>query len=339
MPLVSVIVPAYNAEKTLLETIQSVLQQTLTDFELIVINDGSTDSTLALLATIEDPRLTVFSYENGGLSAARNRGIERSSGEFITFADADDLWTPEKIESQVAALRKGVQKGVQSDTQPSTKENESVAKAGVAYSWTRSMDFSGQLFYDGNADVYSGDVYAQLLRCNFITSGSNVMITRQVIESTGVFDSTLRYCEDWDYYLRLAREWSFVVVPRYQVLYRQTEGSHSSNIANMEAAYAEVCDRAFQNVPASIQQLKPECLARVNQYLTELCLKKTKDHHSLHYARSKLWQAARLWPPILLESKTRRLLLKLIVLGLAPTAGAKLLKRISVQRGSRCIEV
>jgi GT2 family glycosyltransferase len=343
MPLVSVIIPAYNAEKTLLETVQSVLKQTFTDLELIVIDDGSADSTLALLATVKDPRLTVYSYENGGLATARNRGIERSSGEFITFIDADDLWTPEKVECQVAALQKNLQSGVQSDDQSTAKRETSANKVGVAYSWTKAMDDSGELFYDGNADTYSGDVYAQLLRCNFITSGSNVMITRQAIASVGVFDNTLRYCEDWDYYLRLARQYSFVVVPHYQVLYRQTVGSHSSNVPKMEAAYARVCDRAFQNVPAhlqaQIQQLKPECLARVSQYLTQLALKSPEDKQSLRYAWGKLWQATCLWPKILLESKTRRLLVKLLVLGLSPSAGSKLLKRISVQRGSRCIKV
>ncbi len=326
MPLVSIIVPAYNAEKTILETVQSVLQQTLIDFELIVINDGSTDGTLEVLSAVEDSRLTIFSYENGGLATARNRGIERSSGEFITFIDADDLWTPEKVESQVAALQQSI-------------VNESEKKVGVAYSWTRAMDAAGELFYEGNADTHSGDVYAQLLRCNFISSGSNVMLTRAAIASSGVFDSSLRYCEDWDYYLRLARAWSFVVVPQYQVLYRQTVGSLSTNVPNMEAAYGLVCDRAFQDIPEHIQRLKPECLARVNQYLTQLCLKSSDDRQSLRYARHKLWQATLLWPKILLESKTRRLLFKLIILGLSPVSGAKLLKRISVQRGSRCIEV
>jgi glycosyltransferase involved in cell wall biosynthesis len=325
-PLVSVIVPAYNAEKTILETVQSVLQQTFSEFELIVINDGSTDGTLEVLATVGDPRLAVFSYENGGLATARNRGVERSSGEFITFIDADDLWTPEKIESQVAALQQSMR-------------SESGKKAGVAYSWTRSMDAGGELFYDGNADTFAGDVYAQLLRCNFISSGSNIMLTRQAIAATGVFDDGLRYCEDWEYYLRLAREWPFVVVPQYQVLYRQTRGSLSSNVLKMEAAYVQVCDRAFQNVPEAIQKLKPECLARVNQHLTQLCLKSSDDRQSLLYAQHKLWQATLLWPKILLESKTHRLLFKLIILGLSPVSGAKLLKRISVQRGSRCIEV
>lgn len=319
MPLVSVVIPAYNAEKTIIETVRSVLQQTLKDFELIVINDGSTDGTRSRLEEISDPRLKVLSYENGGLAVARNRGIENASGEFVTFIDSDDLWTPDKLEKQVAALQAN-------------------PKAGVVYSWTRSMDYSGQLFYEGSSASYSGNVYAQLLRCNFITSGSNVMVTRAAIATSGVFDSTLRHCEDLEYYLRLARTWPFVVVPQYQILYRQTAGSLSTKISNMEKAYDLVCTQAFEDMPADIQQIKPECLARVNQHLAQLCLKSPDDRTHLGTAAAKLWQAARLWPKILLEPKTKRLLAKLVILLLLP-GGGRLLKQISVKRGSAYVEV
>jgi glycosyltransferase involved in cell wall biosynthesis len=121
MQTISVVVPAYNAERTILETIASVQQQTFSDFELIVINDGSTDGTLEQLNTVKDPRLKVFSYENGGISVARNRGIAQATGEFIAFLDADDLWTPDKLELQLAALQQH-------------------PEVGVAYSWTCFMD-------------------------------------------------------------------------------------------------------------------------------------------------------------------------------------------------------
>src|SRR5690242_20728341 len=99
-PQISVIIPVYNGERTILETIASVQQQTFSDFELIVINDGSTDRTLELLNSVEDPRLKILSYSNGGLPVARNRGISHATGEFITFIDADDLWTSDKLEAQ-----------------------------------------------------------------------------------------------------------------------------------------------------------------------------------------------------------------------------------------------
>ena len=91
MPLISVIIPVYNGEITIKETIDSVLTQTFLDFELIVINDGSQDLTLKIVSSILDPRLKVFSYPNAGLAATRNRGISHASGEYISFIDADDL--------------------------------------------------------------------------------------------------------------------------------------------------------------------------------------------------------------------------------------------------------
>ena len=118
MSTISVVIPAYNAAKTISETIDSVRRQTFTDFELIVINDGSSDHTAELVNAVADDRLQLFSYENGGLPVARNRGIDRASGEFIAFLDADDLWTPDKLELQLEALQKH-------------------PEAGVAYSWTR----------------------------------------------------------------------------------------------------------------------------------------------------------------------------------------------------------
>lgn len=97
MQTTSVVTSAHNAEKTILETIESAFQQTFTDFELIVINDGSSDDTAELVNTIADDRLQLFSYDNGGASVARNRSMAHASGAFITFLDADDLWTPRLV--------------------------------------------------------------------------------------------------------------------------------------------------------------------------------------------------------------------------------------------------
>ncbi|MGB3299731.1 MAG: glycosyltransferase family 2 protein, partial [Phormidesmis sp.] len=172
MPLVSVIIPAYNAEKTLLETIESVLQQSFCDFELIVVNDGSTDRTVDILNTVDDVRLKTLSVVNGGVSAARNLGIVHSSGQFISFIDADDLWTADKLASQVAALKE-------------------TSEAGVAYSWTLTMSEDGKQFYPGKSPSFEGNVYRDLLVSNFIASGSNVMVRRAAVESVGPFDSTV----------------------------------------------------------------------------------------------------------------------------------------------------
>ncbi|NES72852.1 MAG: glycosyltransferase family 2 protein, partial [Okeania sp. SIO2D1] len=112
MTLISVIIPVYNGEKTIRDTINSVLKQSFADFELIIINDGSTDSTLEVINSFQDHRLKVFSYPNAGQGASRNRGIELAKGEYISFIDADDMWTSDKLEKQLQALQDNPQAGV-----------------------------------------------------------------------------------------------------------------------------------------------------------------------------------------------------------------------------------
>lgn len=172
MSTISMIIPAYNAEQTIRETIQSVLEQTFSDFEIIVIDDGSNDRTSDIIQKIADPRLKCFSYTNGGSSVARNRGISHAKGEFIAFLDADDLWTPDKLELQIEALQKH-------------------PEAGVAYSWTYFLYENKHLSYADTSSFYEGDVYAELLIKNFLHNGSNPLIRKQAIDAIGLFKTTM----------------------------------------------------------------------------------------------------------------------------------------------------
>ncbi len=311
MPTISVVIPAYNGERTILETIASVQQQTCSDFELIVINDGSTDRTLELLSTVQDPRLKVFSYSNGGLPTARNRGIAQATGEFITFIDADDLWTPDKLELQLAALQKH-------------------PEAGLAYSWTLVMDETGENFHPGKSVSYEGNVYRELLLSNFIASGSNVMLRRKTIESVGEFDPTLKSCEDWDYWLRVAPHWLFVVVPKSQIFYRQSSGGMSSKIDVMDQNHLIVIDRAFSIAPPELKHLKNQSLANKNQFLAQLGLTYVSGSNGAKQARQKLQQAIRLYPKSLLSKTTWILMFKLLLIWmLSPERANQVFQRIS----------
>ncbi|NET06155.1 MAG: glycosyltransferase [Merismopedia sp. SIO2A8] len=305
MPTISVIIPAYNASKTILETIQSIQAQTFSDFELIVINDGSTDGTLDLLSQITDPRLKVFSYDNGGLPVARNRGIIQSSGEFISFIDADDLWKPDKLELQLEALKQH-------------------PEAGVAYSWTAFINEKSEFLYAWEPLFFDGDVYSQLLVRNFISSGSNILVRRELIESVGEFDPSLKSVEDWDYYLRLAARCPFVLVPKYQILYRRSSQSMTSKVEVMEKANLIVIERAFQMAPAELQFLKKRSLANAYRYLAKQCLNNlfnqegVIDEEGLKQASQKLKKAIYLHPRIILSKETQRLLIKLLMVKLIP---------------------
>ena len=224
---VSVIVPAYDAESTLPDTVDFIQRQTFQNFELIVIDDGSTDGTLEWLRSVPDPRLRVFSYPNGGPAVARNRGIERSRGEFISFIDLDDLWTPDKLALQLQALRQ----------QP---------EAALAYSWTAFVDKHGDFLFAKDASCCEGVVYAELLRHCFVASGSNILVRKSCALAVGGFDTALPAAQDWDFYLRIAARWRFAVVPRYQILYRIWERAFSADAQRSEEAMLRICDRAFE---------------------------------------------------------------------------------------------
>jgi glycosyltransferase involved in cell wall biosynthesis len=249
MPQVSVIIPVYNGEKTIRETIESVLQQTFADFEILVINDGSTDATLDILSKIIDPRIQIFSYANARQAASRNRGLERAKGDYIAFLDADDLWTMDKLELQVKAL-------------------QSHPEAAFAYSWTDYIDERGNFLHSGRHITMNGNVYADLIVNNFVENGSNPLIRREVFDRVGVFDEALPPAEDWDMWLRIAEFYPFVAIPAAQILYRVTATSSSLNIAKQEQQCLEVLQRGFDRASPEVQQLKPKSYANLYKYLT-----------------------------------------------------------------------
>jgi glycosyltransferase involved in cell wall biosynthesis len=310
MPQISVIIPAYNAERTIIETIQSVQQQTFQDFEIIVINDGSKDKTVELVQSIQDESVQIFSYENGGLPVARNRGISHATSEFIAFLDADDLWTADKLQLQLTALQQN-------------------PKAGVAYSWTCFMDVDEQgkplSFLPSPRYSFAGNVYEKLLVSDFIHSGSNTLIRREAIESTGEFDPTLKSCEDWDYWLRLAAHWHFVVVPKHQILYRRAPGAMSSKVEVMKEASLVAMEKAYQAAPPELQYLKSYTLTSFHVYCASLYLQHRTDIGGVSQARQHLWSAICLRPPILLDQTTQKLLIKFLLKQVFPPSAARYL--------------
>lgn len=292
-PEISVIIPAYNAEKTILSTINSVLNQTFSDFELIIINDGSTDSTLNVANSVEDSRIKVLNYENGGVSEARNRGVKLSRGSLITFLDADDLWTADKLELQLKAL----------------KENP---KAGIAYSWTFFMDEDGKSHHTIDPIFFEGNVLHNLLISNFIASGSNPLIRKEAIDSVGFFDRSISgAAEDWDYWIRLATKWTYAVVPKEQIFYRQSRRSMSSNIEYNEECQLRVVKNFFESAPQDLASLKKRSLSNIYRHSSKLYLDKFTEKKELRSSVLKLVKAVHLFPKTLLELRTLKFALKL----------------------------
>ncbi|MFB2969902.1 glycosyltransferase [Aerosakkonema sp. BLCC-F183] len=299
MALISVIIPVYNGKKTIRETIESVLHQTFSDWELIVINDGSNDGTLEVIANIKDTRLNVFSYPNAGQAASRNRGLSKAHGEFIAFLDADDVWMPDKLELQLKALQTNSQ-------------------AAVAYSWTDCIDESGQFLRRGNHINLTGNVYAQMLLTDFLEHGSNPLIRRDALNQVGSFDESLPPAEDWDMWLRLAARYQFVAVPSVQILYRVSANSASSNLGKMEAACLQVIERAFSQAPDSLQFLKKYSIANNYKYLIFKALEGLPERGRALVAVRFFWHTVRNDPGILGKKVSFKVLFKIIILLLLP---------------------
>ncbi|MGB6298578.1 MAG: glycosyltransferase [Rivularia sp. (in: cyanobacteria)] len=248
--LISVIIPVFNGEKTIKETINSILNQTFQNIELIIVDDGSKDKTLEIIEKISDSRIKIFSYANAGLSASRNRGISQAKGEYISFIDADDLWTPDKLQAQWQALQENPQ-------------------AAVAYSWTDYIDESSKFFKLGRRIKVNGDAFSKLLLFNFLENGSNPLICQKALEKVGGFDESLTAAEDKDMWLRLAANYEFVCVEKPQILYRTSTTSMSTNLKRQEVASLKVIERGFSYPKAEkLQDLKKQSLSYLYQYLT-----------------------------------------------------------------------
>ncbi|MDZ8028732.1 MAG: glycosyltransferase [Nostoc sp. DedQUE11] len=310
LPKISVIIPAYNSENTILNTINSVLSQTFIDLELIVINDGSQDSTLDIVKQIPDPRIKVFSYSNAGGNVSRNRGLNLAVGEFVSFLDADDLWTPDKLESQLKALQENL-------------------TAKVAYSWTDYIDTNGEFVLSGKRTNVNGDVYESLLVSNFLENGSNPLIYRTALITLGGFDESLAAAQDWDMWLRLASKFDFVCVPSVQILYRISANSVSSNLVRQEKACLQLLERAYQERPSALKQTWNTSIANLYKYLTCKALQKPLNR------KKGLTAAKFLWRYFINDSLrfqninfSSKLLLKIAIILILPT----LLQSITNQR-------
>lgn len=197
MPRVTVVIPTYNRAQFIAEAIQSVLEQTFRDFELIVVDDGSTDDTAAVVSRFTDPRLRYIYQTNQERSAARNHGLRLARGEYVAFLDSDDVWLPAKLEHQVALL----------DARPAM---------GLVY--TGAYIFEGQCTFMEQRPRCRGEVLKALLMEDNVVCGSasTALVRRACFDSVGSFDENLRACEDWDMWLRLAAggyEFDFVPQP------------------------------------------------------------------------------------------------------------------------------
>jgi glycosyltransferase involved in cell wall biosynthesis len=210
VPGVSVVIASHNQARWLGEAIESVRAQTFTDWELVVVDDGSTDDTPGIVRRHQrdDPRVRYLAQSRLERSAARNRGVALGSGHLVAFLDADDRWLPEKLDRQVAAL----------SADPA---------AGLCYTTARFIGPAGEpLAIRKPPRPIAGDAFSVLMRGNVLILAS-VVVRRACLDEVGGFDPALAPlgCEDWDLWLRIARRHRIIAVDDELTLYRKHAGN------------------------------------------------------------------------------------------------------------------
>jgi glycosyltransferase involved in cell wall biosynthesis len=210
-----------------------VLAQSFADYELIVIDDGSRDDTADVAEARSDSRVKVVRSENQGVSAARNRGLDLASGEYVAFLDADDAWQPPKLQRQRDAMAE-------------------TPAAGMCFTATEIVDDDLRPIGGEAAEVRPDYTRALVLEGNIIAGGgSSVMARRSLVDQIGRFDTQLSQCADWDLWLRLSVVAELLPLADPLVLYRVAGGSMSSNPALLERDTIAMLDKFFASPGAA----------------------------------------------------------------------------------------
>lgn len=193
-PLVSVVIPAYNHEKFVGQAVESVLNQTIEDFELVVIDDGSLDDTGKIVKSFDDPRLTYIHQKNRDAFRTLNRGLKLAKGRFVSILNSDDVYALNRLERLLKVQQKTGAACIFTNVQPIVETGDEVT----------DPDFWWNVWHTKNRDFYfqSRDLYTAFLKGNFMVTTSNLFMTAEAARKVGKF-SSLRYLHDYDYIFRM----------------------------------------------------------------------------------------------------------------------------------------
>lgn len=245
--LISIIIPAYNAERYLSETIESVLQQTYTNWELIIVNDGSTDATSGIITNYADKnkRIRYVTKKNTGVSDTRNEGIKEAKGDYVFFLDADDIWLNDYIEQKLELFKND--------------------KANLVYSACNLIDENSKPLnktLKGSGDVSLNDLLTG--KGNYITAPSGISVTSQSLKEIGGFDINLSNNADQDLFMRyLAAKKRVSYVNKVLWLYRVHNANMSKNVALLEKDTLYLFNKAEKHNLFSDTSFKKICFSKM----------------------------------------------------------------------------
>lgn len=238
-PLVSVIIPAYNAEKYIAETLESVYAQTYRPIEVIVVDDGSTDRTAEVVNSFRGRKadkidLIYIPQRNSGPSRARNKGIKASKGKYIAFLDSDDLWPEEKLSGQVGLMESHPDAGlIFGDVQRFSKDGQ------ARFSMFSKKGLGAEFF---GAPFYVDRPFEKLLKCNYIPTGT-VMVRRECHDTAGFFDEGFRLVEDMELWFRMARSFKIGYSSDIWEFKRDHETNLSGDNEAMDLSFIKVLEK------------------------------------------------------------------------------------------------
>lgn len=232
-PLVSVVTASYNMGRYVGLAVDSVLAQDYPALEIIVVDDGSTDDTSAVLSRYrDDPRVKLIFQENAGQTVAKNRGVQAARGEYIAFCDADNLWLPNKLSRQIELFN----------------EHNDIA---VVYGDISLIDADGQPLPTTQAKRYSGKITGRLLIDNFVTFNTAV-VSRKVMTAVGGFDESLRMGIDYDLWLRISVKHTFHYIAEPLVRYRIWGGQMSNRQEERLSNCFRLLNNFLEKYPESV---------------------------------------------------------------------------------------
>ncbi len=219
MPKFSVVISVFNKEKYIADTLKSVFAQTFTDFEVVILNDGSTDNSEAEILKFKDPRIRYFSKENSGASAARNFTIQQATSEYIAFMDADDYWYPFYLEEQNRLIDKFPKESVFA-TATEIKRN------GKTFKNNYSIDFATK-------DIVVVD-YFEASQLDSVLLSISIVIKKEVFENVGYYDPKIKSGEDTDLYVRIGLKYKVVFSPKVCATYVVRKNSLFQSVKKLE---------------------------------------------------------------------------------------------------------